>query len=339
MVFHVVCPGGQFLALRLISSRSTLLPSCTASAALRALSAWALASASCASSWACWARLSARPFSLFAMACLARSSLSRAVRMSPGAASWAPAFMAWVTAALATAICAVGGGVLAQAPTSHAVAANASHKPPLLVMQRGPQGERWLFCLFIVCPVFPCIDKGTQCRDCKQSLPRSVRWHTEHQQPQIRSAQTPGENMNATTSKLRSFQLFVRKVATLALPYFRSEEKWKARALLAAIVVLKLGAVYMLVLINDWNRVFYDALQNKDAKVFWHELGRFTYLAFGFIVIAVYRFYLTQLLQMRWRARPSITWSSRAFPSSMAPSPTTPTSASQKTSTSSPATR
>ena len=29
--------------------------------------------------------------------------------------------------------------------------------------------------------------------------------------------------------------------------------------------------------------------------------GRFTYLAFGFIIIAVYRFYLTQLLQMRWR--------------------------------------
>ncbi|WP_286742607.1 ABC transporter ATP-binding protein/permease [Aquabacterium sp. UBA2148] len=107
--------------------------------------------------------------------------------------------------------------------------------------------------------------------------------------------------MTAPTSKLRSFQLFVRKVAALALPYFRSEEKWKARALLAAIVVLNLGAVYMLVLINDWNRVFYDALQNKDAKVFWHELGRFTYLAFGFIVIAVYRFYLTQLLQVRWR--------------------------------------
>jgi len=31
-------------------------------------------------------------------------------------------------------------------------------------------------------------------------------------------------------------------------------------------------------------------------------LGRFTYLAFGFIVIAVYKFYLTQLLEMRWRA-------------------------------------
>ena len=49
--------------------------------------------------------------------------------------------------------------------------------------------------------------------------------------------------MTAVTSKLRSFQLFVRKVAALALPYFRSEEKWKARALLAAIVVLNLFVI------------------------------------------------------------------------------------------------
>ncbi|MFM6986492.1 MAG: ABC transporter ATP-binding protein/permease [Hydrogenophaga sp.] len=103
-------------------------------------------------------------------------------------------------------------------------------------------------------------------------------------------------------SKLQNFRVFAGKVTRLALPYFQSEEKWTARLLLAAIVALNLGAVYMLVLINEWNRVFYDALQNKDAAVFWRELGRFTYLAFGFIVIAVYRFYLTQLLQMRWRA-------------------------------------
>jgi putative ATP-binding cassette transporter len=60
--------------------------------------------------------------------------------------------------------------------------------------------------------------------------------------------------------------------------------------------------VYMLVLINDWNRLFYDALQNKDQPVFWTQLGRFTYIAFAYIIIAVYKFYLTQLLELRWRA-------------------------------------
>ncbi|MGY8905095.1 MAG: ABC transporter ATP-binding protein/permease [Burkholderiales bacterium] len=92
------------------------------------------------------------------------------------------------------------------------------------------------------------------------------------------------------------------KIWALSAPYFRSEEKLKARGMLAAIIVLNLAAVYMLVLINDWNRLFYDALQNKDQAVFWTQLGRFTYLAFGFIIIAVYRFYLTQLLEMKWRA-------------------------------------
>jgi len=105
-----------------------------------------------------------------------------------------------------------------------------------------------------------------------------------------------------TTQKLRDFNHFRRRVWALSAPYFRSEDKWKARGLLAAIVLLNLGAVYMLVLLNEWNRVFYDALQNKDAAVFWTQLGRFTYLAFAFIIIAVYRFYLTQLLEVRWRA-------------------------------------
>jgi putative ATP-binding cassette transporter len=108
--------------------------------------------------------------------------------------------------------------------------------------------------------------------------------------------------MTDTPTRFQRFQAFAAQVGALAMPYFRSEEKWRARGLLAAIVALNLGAVYMLVLINEWNRVFYDALQNKDAAVFWRELGRFTYLAFGFIVIAVYRFYLTQLLELKWRA-------------------------------------
>ncbi len=105
----------------------------------------------------------------------------------------------------------------------------------------------------------------------------------------------------APTSKLGRFRHFVGAAWALSRPYFFGDEKWRARGLLAAIVALNLGAVYMLVLINEWNRVFYDALQDKNAEVFWRELGRFTYLAFAFVVIAVYRFYLTQLLEVRWR--------------------------------------
>jgi putative ATP-binding cassette transporter len=106
----------------------------------------------------------------------------------------------------------------------------------------------------------------------------------------------------AMPGKFAAFKDFCKKTWALTKPYFESEDKWKARGLLLAIVLLNLGAVYMLVLINDWNRVFYDALQEKNQPVFWEQLGRFTYLAFAFIIIAVYRFYLTQLLEVRWRA-------------------------------------
>ncbi|MDB5941442.1 MAG: transporter ATP-binding protein/permease [Ramlibacter sp.] len=103
-------------------------------------------------------------------------------------------------------------------------------------------------------------------------------------------------------AKFALFRSTARRVWALTVPYFRSEERWKARGLLLAIVLLNLGAVYMLVQINEWNRVFYDALQNRNQPVFWEQLVRFTYLAFAYIIIAVYRFYLTQLLELRWRA-------------------------------------
>ncbi len=94
---------------------------------------------------------------------------------------------------------------------------------------------------------------------------------------------------------------FLRDAWRLLMPYWRSEDRRTALVLLAAIVFLNLGAVYVLVLLNSWNRAFYDALQQRDYAAFTHELGRFCLLAGLFIVTAVYRQYLTQTLEMRWR--------------------------------------
>jgi putative ATP-binding cassette transporter len=101
--------------------------------------------------------------------------------------------------------------------------------------------------------------------------------------------------------KCRNLGRFFHQVGRLAAPYFASDEKVKAWGLLAAIVALNLGTVYIAVLFNDWNRLFYDALQEKNATVYWAQLGRFTYLAFAMIVVVVYKFYLTQMLELRWR--------------------------------------
>jgi putative ATP-binding cassette transporter len=113
---------------------------------------------------------------------------------------------------------------------------------------------------------------------------------------------SPTNAVGDPLSKWASFKHFAARVWALSKPYFASDEKWKARGMLAAIVALNLGGVYLLVVLNDWNRLFYDALQNKDQSAFWEQLGRFTYIAFAFVILAVYKFYLTQLLEMRWRA-------------------------------------
>ena len=55
-------------------------------------------------------------------------------------------------------------------------------------------------------------------------------------------------------------RLHLRNVWWLSLPYFRSEQRWSARGLLLACIALNLGMVYVLVLLNDWDRGFYDAL-------------------------------------------------------------------------------
>jgi putative ATP-binding cassette transporter len=95
---------------------------------------------------------------------------------------------------------------------------------------------------------------------------------------------------------------FVGRAWGLIAPYWTSEERWRARGLLGAIVALTLGGVALLVLLNDWNRQFYDALERRDGDAFSGLLLRFGVLAAVFIVGSVYRLYLTQMLEMRWRA-------------------------------------
>jgi putative ATP-binding cassette transporter len=87
----------------------------------------------------------------------------------------------------------------------------------------------------------------------------------------------------------------------IAIPYFRSEDKWAGRGLLAAVVVIELAVVGLNVLFNRWNNVFYNALQERDFNVFTYQLGYFTVLATIFIALKVYQLYLNQWLQIRWR--------------------------------------
>ena len=97
---------------------------------------------------------------------------------------------------------------------------------------------------------------------------------------------------------------FMTTLATiwrLAIPYFRSEDRWPGRLLLGAVVAIELAVVGVTVLINQWNARFYNALQDRNWDSFVSELLFFCVLAAIYIVLRVYQLYLNQWLQIRWR--------------------------------------
>ena len=100
---------------------------------------------------------------------------------------------------------------------------------------------------------------------------------------------------------MANFSNTYRHFTRIAVPYFRSEDKWAGRGLLLAVIALQLFQVWLNVRFNAWYNTFYTALQNKDWNTFIFQIGVFSLLAAFFIVSAVYQLYLQQWLQIRWR--------------------------------------
>ncbi len=94
---------------------------------------------------------------------------------------------------------------------------------------------------------------------------------------------------------------FVRDTWGLIKPYWSSEERYSAWLLLAAVIGLTLAMVFMNVQFNSWYNDFYNALQEKNKEEFFRLMIRFAILAAIYITMAVYAFYLNQMLQIRWR--------------------------------------
>ncbi len=97
---------------------------------------------------------------------------------------------------------------------------------------------------------------------------------------------------------------FVSSLATiwrLALPYFRSEDRWAGRVLLAAVITTELSLVGITVLLNQWYNTFYNSLQERNWDVFITQLLFYCLLAAAATVLQVYQLYLNQWLQIRWR--------------------------------------
>jgi putative ATP-binding cassette transporter len=117
----------------------------------------------------------------------------------------------------------------------------------------------------------------------------------------VPAAGAPPRSVGAIPPTQRPQGRFAARAWGLVRPYFASGRRGQAIGLLAAVVALNLVTVYVDVLLNAFQRDFFNAMENRDYDEFTRQLWRFTGLAFAFIVVAVYKFYLTQLFELRWR--------------------------------------
>src|SRR3954452_13122012 len=101
-------------------------------------------------------------------------------------------------------------------------------------------------------------------------------------------------HMNRVIIALRTF-------LTLALPYFRSEERWRARGLLLGVIAGELGFVAVAVTVIQWNARFFNALEARDWAAFKHELVIFGFITLGAIAVGMAQYFFGTTLQIRLR--------------------------------------
>jgi vitamin B12/bleomycin/antimicrobial peptide transport system ATP-binding/permease protein len=83
--------------------------------------------------------------------------------------------------------------------------------------------------------------------------------------------------------------------------YWRSEERWSARALLTSIIGLNLSLVGVNLLQNLANGALFTGLQQQNAPAFYRTFAIVILLILLYLAVAVVRAFLDQTLQLRWR--------------------------------------
>lgn len=83
--------------------------------------------------------------------------------------------------------------------------------------------------------------------------------------------------------------------------YWQSSQRKSAWLFAVLILVMTVTLVGFDVAFTYWFNYFYDALQAYKADAVFKLVGVFCVLAFFWIVLQVYRYYVTQLFSLRWR--------------------------------------
>jgi putative ATP-binding cassette transporter len=100
---------------------------------------------------------------------------------------------------------------------------------------------------------------------------------------------------------MNRFMLGLRAFFALALPYFRSEDRWRGRALLAGVIAAEFALVYVAVVANQWHGRFFSALEARKWDKVGIELIVFGFIVIGNILAGMGMYWVGQHFQIRWR--------------------------------------
>lgn len=94
---------------------------------------------------------------------------------------------------------------------------------------------------------------------------------------------------------------FIKNTLLILLPYWQNEERIFAWITAALLIFLSLIAVATALVVNEWYRYFYDAIQEGDIKQFYLLILIFI----GVVIFSVFRSvlitYLVDILALKWR--------------------------------------
>jgi vitamin B12/bleomycin/antimicrobial peptide transport system ATP-binding/permease protein len=96
---------------------------------------------------------------------------------------------------------------------------------------------------------------------------------------------------------LNALQTFMH----LALPYFRSQDRWRACGLLGGVIGSELFVVYVAVKMNEWNASFFNAIEVRNGAGVRSALLVFVVITIGAILSGMGQFWFGQTLIIRWR--------------------------------------
>jgi putative ATP-binding cassette transporter len=92
-----------------------------------------------------------------------------------------------------------------------------------------------------------------------------------------------------------------KRFAAIAKPYWFSEEKWKARGLVALLVLLMLTETWFNVYLNKQTGELTSALAARESARFWHAIRLYCASLVVAVTVYSYYYYVRDQLSLHWR--------------------------------------